>query len=160
MIIQPTSAIARSEYGEHVSRIVPVGSKTPEDVKEAAKALGATNIHVPGDAVAYVVLDRAEQKTWLEKRLAGEFVIDRIISSLRTWVATHSHIYYNLGKNVVSDAVWDRKAMDLVQLQKYHGVQAYVRRWESSAFEGFDGSTGMDLPVTEGIRKRVQAILN
>ena len=62
---------------------------------------------------------------------------------LQVWV--HSMIYYNLNANIVSDAVWSRWAEDLECLQTmYPQLSAQVEYAE--VFEGFDHSTGANLP--------------
>ena len=62
---------------------------------------------------------------------------------LQVWV--HSMIYYNLNANIVSDAVWSRWAEDLECLQiMYPELAAQVEYAE--VFEGFDHSTGANLP--------------
>lgn len=62
---------------------------------------------------------------------------------LQVWV--HSMIYYNLNANIVSDAVWSRWAEDLECLQTmYPELAAQVEHAE--VFEGFDHSTGANLP--------------
>ena len=62
---------------------------------------------------------------------------------LQVWV--HSMIYYNLNANIVSDAVWSRWAEDLECLQTmYPELAAQVEY--ADVFEGFDHSTGANLP--------------
>ena len=62
---------------------------------------------------------------------------------LQVWV--HSMIYYNLNANIVSDAVWSRWAEDLeCLLTMYPELAAQVEYAE--VFEGFDHSTGANLP--------------
>ena len=62
---------------------------------------------------------------------------------LQVWV--HSMIYYNLNANIVSDAVWSRWAEDLECLQiMYPELAAQVEY--ADVFEGFDHSTGANLP--------------
>ena len=62
---------------------------------------------------------------------------------LQVWV--HSMIYYNLNANIVSDAVWSRWAEDLECLQTmYPKLAAQVEH--ADVFEGFDHSTGANLP--------------
>ena len=62
---------------------------------------------------------------------------------LQVWV--HSMIYYNLNANIVSDSVWSRWAEDLECLQTmYPELAAQVEY--ADVFEGFDHSTGANLP--------------
>ena len=62
---------------------------------------------------------------------------------LQVWV--HSMIYYNLNANSVSDAGWSRWAEDVECLQTmYPEREAQVEY--ADVFEGFDHSTGANLP--------------
>ena len=62
---------------------------------------------------------------------------------LQVWV--HSMIYYNLNANIVSDAVWSRWAEDLECLQTMYPKLASEVEY-AEVFEGFDHSTGANLP--------------
>ena len=62
---------------------------------------------------------------------------------LQVWV--HSMIYYNLNANIVSDAVWSRWAEDLECLQMMYPKLASEVEY-ADVFEGFDHSTGANLP--------------
>ena len=63
---------------------------------------------------------------------------------LQVWV--HSMIYYNLNANIVSDAVWSRWAEDLECLQTMYPELASEVEY-ADVFEGFDHSTGANLPT-------------
>lgn len=75
-----------------------------------------------------------------------ELKIAELIQQRRLQVLVHSCIYYNLNKNLVSDATWDKWARELVQLQADYPKIAEKVIW-AEAFDGFDGSTGFDLPI-------------
>lgn len=75
-----------------------------------------------------------------------ELKIAELIQQRRLQILVHSCIYYNLDKNLVSDATWDKWARELVQLQVDYPKIAEKVIW-AEAFEGFDGSTGFDLPI-------------
>ena len=62
---------------------------------------------------------------------------------LQVWV--HSMIYYNLNANIVSDAVWSRWAEDLECLQTMYPKLANEVEY-ADVFQGFDHSTGANLP--------------
>ena len=82
------------------------------------------------------------------------------IQRLRLQILVHSCIYYNLNTNLISDKEWDELAIDLVRLQKrYPKTSAEVVF--AKAFDGFDGSTGFDLPLNhKWVKKKAQQLLN
>ena len=74
--------------------------------------------------------------------------IAELIQQRRLQILVRSCIYYELNQNNVPDMVWDRWAKELVELQRdYPGIASQVRYAE--AFDGFDGSTGFDLPIKD-----------
>ena len=77
---------------------------------------------------------------------------------LQVWV--HSMIYYNLNANIVSDSVWSRWAEDLECLQTmYPELAAQVAY--ADVFEGFDHSTGANLPTNnKHINSKAAYLLN
>ena len=77
---------------------------------------------------------------------------------LQVWV--HSMIYYNLNANIVSDSVWSRWAEDLECLQTmYPELAAQVAY--ADVFEGFDHSTGANLPTNNThINSKAAYLLN
>ena len=62
---------------------------------------------------------------------------------LQVWV--HSRIYYELNANIVSDAVWSRWAEALECLHTISPALAAQVEY-ADVFEGFDHSTGANLP--------------
>lgn len=77
-----------------------------------------------------------------------ELEIAELIQQRRLQILVHSCIYYELNKNLVSDATWDKWAKELVQLQAQHPMIAKEVIW-AKEFMGFDGSTGFDLPIRD-----------
>ena len=77
---------------------------------------------------------------------------------VQIWV--HSMIYYNLNANIVSDSVWSRWAEDLECLQTmYPELAAQVAY--ADVFEGFDHSTGANLPTNnKHINSKAAYLLN
>ena len=75
-----------------------------------------------------------------------EECIKALILRRRVQIWVHSMIYYNLNANIVSDSVWSRWAEDLESLQTmYPELAAQVAY--ADVFEGFDHSTGANLPT-------------
>ena len=54
----------------------------------------------------------------------------------------HSIIYYEMDNNIISDAEWSKRAMELVELQREHPSVSTVF---DEAFKDFDGNTGFHL---------------
>ena len=80
------------------------------------------------------------------------------IQRLRLQLAVHSYIYYELNTNIVTDAVWNKWAKELVELQtQYPDISKNVRYAEE--FEGFDGSTGFDLPKDAKIQETAKHLV-
>lgn len=77
-----------------------------------------------------------------------ELEIAEKIQQRRLQILVHSCIYYELDRNIVSDATWDKWAKELVKLQAQHPYIAKEVIW-ADAFKGFDGSTGFDLPIRD-----------
>lgn len=67
------------------------------------------------------------------------------IRQLRLRLLVHSYLYYATETQIVKDSQWDMWAMELVKLQKKY---PYIAKFVcyAKAFEGFDGSTGFNLP--------------
>lgn len=64
---------------------------------------------------------------------------------LQIWL--HSYIYYKLGKNIITDRMWDSWANELVELkEKYPSEFKSIKHHE--IFEDFDGSTGYYLATS------------
>jgi tRNA 2-selenouridine synthase SelU len=82
------------------------------------------------------------------------------IQRLRLQLIVHSCIYYNMNSNIITDKQWDALAKKLVRLQKkYPKTSAEVVF--AKAFEGFDGSTGFDLPLEhKWVKRKAQQLLH
>ena len=74
--------------------------------------------------------------------------MNKKIKQRRLQLLIHSCIYYELNDNIVSDATWSKWANELVELQKkYPEESSHTPLFLE--FKNFDGSTGMDLPITK-----------
>lgn len=74
-------------------------------------------------------------------------IADRI-QKRRLQILIHSCIYYNLNKNIISDKEYDTWSRELQSLQEAHPTISKQVCWYR-AFEGFDASTGFDLPIND-----------
>lgn len=77
-----------------------------------------------------------------------ELRIAELIQQRRLQILVHSCIYYELNQNNVPDATWDAWAKELVELQNAHPDIACCVEY-AKEFDGFDGSTGFDLPIRD-----------
>ena len=77
-----------------------------------------------------------------------ELSVAEKIQQRRLQLLVHSCLYYELNQSIVPDVVWDKWAKELVQLQMDYPKIAKEVIW-ADAFEGFDGSTGFDLPIRD-----------
>lgn len=74
--------------------------------------------------------------------------IAELINRRRRQVLVHSVIYYNMNDNLISDSQWSSWAFELAELQnKYPEIAKNC--WYADDFEGFDGSSGFDLPLND-----------
>ena len=74
--------------------------------------------------------------------------IEHKIKQRRLQLLIHSCIYYELNENIISDATWSKWAKELVDLQnKYPEESSHTPLFLE--FKDFDGSTGMNLPITK-----------
>jgi hypothetical protein len=77
-----------------------------------------------------------------------ELNIAEKIQQRRLQILVHSCIYYEYNKNIISDRQFDIWGKELVQLQKdYPDIASQIIY--ADAFEGFDASTGFDLPIRD-----------
>lgn len=79
--------------------------------------------------------------------------IKELINRRRRQILVHSIIYYRLNENLIDDATWSKWAVELEELQKsYPDISAACVY--ADAFEEFDHSTGMSLPLEDpwGVR--------
>lgn len=74
--------------------------------------------------------------------------IAAIIKQRRYQMLIHSCIYYKMNDNIISDHQWSSWAKELAQLQDdYPDIAKEVTLAEY--FEGWNGSSGFDLPINE-----------
>jgi hypothetical protein len=69
------------------------------------------------------------------------------IRQRRMQVLVHSYLYYQLDTSIISDHTFDRWCNELVQLTEQYPEEASQVIYHKE-FEGFDGSTGCDLPFS------------
>jgi hypothetical protein len=71
--------------------------------------------------------------------------IVELISRRRRQVLVHSFIYYQLNDNIISDFIFDGWCGELVALADTFPEESKKAVY-AKEFEGFDGSSGYDLP--------------
>lgn len=72
--------------------------------------------------------------------------IKELINRRRSQVLTHSFLYYRLNTSIIDDHTFDRWSKELADLQNKYPEIAKSCVY-ADAFEGFDGSSGFDLPL-------------
>ena len=70
------------------------------------------------------------------------------IKQRRTQMLVHSCIYYELNDNIVPDAVWQKWADELRDLQNEHPLCCNIEHYDED-FARWDGSTGHHLPLRD-----------
>lgn len=70
------------------------------------------------------------------------------IRQRRYQILVHSLIYYELDINIIDDNTWSKWGRELADLQKKYPEIAKQVTF-AKEFEGFDGSTGCDLPYRD-----------
>lgn len=68
----------------------------------------------------------------------------------------HSHIYYKVHTNVISDDTWQRLANELRELQEEFSENI---NWYDDVFKGWNGDTGMHLPSDEWVVNKALYII-
>lgn len=71
-----------------------------------------------------------------------------LIQRRRLQLLVHSHIYYELNRNIISDRQWDIWARELKQLQEDNPEISEKVIWHD-AFKDWDASTGAFLPLKD-----------
>lgn len=66
------------------------------------------------------------------------------IGMLQRWILVHSILYYELSNSIVEDAVFDRNARQLVEMQEDYPDEAEESEYWY-VFYDFDASTGFNL---------------
>lgn len=74
--------------------------------------------------------------------------ISELINRRRRQILVHSIIYYNMDDNLISDSQWSMWAKELASLQERYPAIAENCVY-ADAYEGFDGSSGFDLPLDD-----------
>lgn len=95
---------------------------------------------------------------------SGEKKVDNLdarekINYLRRKITVHSYIYYRLGSSIIDDAKFDGWSKELVVLQSQHPETSKECIY-ASEFEGFDATTGFDLPRDEWVERVAQRLLD
>ena len=84
--------------------------------------------------------------------------IEEKIKQRRLQMLVHSYIYYELDKNIVSDAQWSGWAMELVKLQNDNPIASKkVIYYEQ--FKDWDGNTGAFLQYDKSIKEKANYLL-
>jgi len=165
MKIQPSSKSEIDQYGDHVVRVVcdkviaPM-TDTMRRLQQAMPFHAKIKTAAPDNGygqVAYVFCESETEKQKAHLAIEGEQGIANLIDQLRFWLSVRAYSYYELGKTIVPDSSWDRKANELVRLQCIHGADAGT--WHNETFEDFRGDTGYHLSVTDSIREDAQELL-
>ncbi|MDF9638844.1 DNA ligase LigA-related protein [Bacillus cereus] len=68
-----------------------------------------------------------------------------LISRRRRQILVHSFLYYQMNENIISDHAYDAWSKELAELQIKYPQEASKAIY-AKEFEGFDGSSGFDLP--------------
>lgn len=84
--------------------------------------------------------------------------IEEKIKQRRLQMLVHSYIYYELDKNIINDATWDKWAMELVKLQKENPLASKNAEYYEQ-FKEWDGSTGAFLKFDDKTKKRAERLL-
>ena len=84
--------------------------------------------------------------------------IEEKIKQRRLQMLVHSYIYYELDKNIVSDATWSKWAMELAKLQADNPIASKkVIYYEQ--FKDWDGSTGAFLKYDNWVKRKAEYLL-
>jgi hypothetical protein len=78
-----------------------------------------------------------------------EQTIPEKIKQRRSQMLVHSCAYYELDNSMVDDHTWQRWADDLTALQNKYPEHCKIKFYDK-AFEGWNGSSGYDLPLKDG----------
>ena len=73
------------------------------------------------------------------------FDIQSLINRRRRQLLVHSFLYYQMNENIIADTTFDMWSKELVELTEKYPVVAQMAPLHKE-FQGFDGSSGYDLP--------------
>lgn len=121
------------------------GSLRPMTIKNDIGVCIILPIRYDGDpaAAGNIIIDISEEVMTVDTEEIAE-----LINRRRRQVLVHSVIYYTLDDNIVSDSQWSLWAKELADLQnKYPDVAKTC--WMADEFDGFEGSSGYDLPLDD-----------
>ena len=85
-------------------------------------------------------------------------IIEEKIKQRRLQMLVHSYIYYELNKNIIDDATWDKWAMELVKLQKENPLASKNTEYYEQ-FKEWDGSSGAFLKFDKQTKQRAERLL-
>lgn len=83
--------------------------------------------------------------------------ISERIKQRRSQMLIHSYLYYTLDTSIISDHQWQKWADELTDLQ--HNNPTKIGFYDT-AFEGWDGSTGMHLPKDQWVIDKANYLLD
>jgi hypothetical protein len=122
------------------------GSLTPMTIKTDIGICIVLPIRYDGNPAlaGNIVIDISEEEVVTMDRDQ----IAELINRRRRQVLVHSVIYYKLDDNIISDSQWSKWAFELAELQnKYPDIAKNC--WYADEFDGFEGSSGYDLPLDD-----------
>lgn len=77
----------------------------------------------------------------------GANEVQELIHRRRRQVLYHSILYYKFNTTVIEDSVFDKWALELVELQTKHPKDSAAVPYMLEAFKDFTGETGFHLPL-------------
>lgn len=121
------------------------GSLRPMTIKNDIGVCIILPVRYEGDpaAAGNIIIDISDEVTTVDTEEIAE-----LINRRRRQVLVHSVIYYNMDENIVSDSQWSLWAKELAELQDKH-PDISKTCWMADEFEGFEGSSGYDLPLDD-----------
>ena len=84
----------------------------------------------------------------------GDRLVLQLINQRQRQILLHSYLYYHLDSPRITDQLFDKWSLELVALRKDNPTE-YSQSVFLKEFEGFDGSTGMDLPYVNDFNIRI-----
>ena len=122
-----------------IDDFVSIDANSEEEAEENADILGLIPMGADVISIEREDFDANDERVWNDV----QNIADRI-KQLRLELLVHSVIYYELNDNIITDAEWSKRAMELVSISaKYPEIAENTPLAEM--YKGFDGSTGFDL---------------